>query len=394
MIARLPADSFKQHHNRIPPLFTVAALCFIALCSCNEEHTAKSPDPAPRVADISGSSTDKRTTDIGELSPEESLKNSISSNRKTQEALSEQRYQSLRKLSTSALIASIRSMDLSGNADDRVVLPKYFLALAEKDPNILFSTLKELPGEYYKAAIVDAFPYLAKENPEILRNYVLTKDFTDKKDKWLMLGACRALGRENPENALSFFDVISDENKRGPLGVTLLKHAASEKPDLVVDFLKRDPTSPYFTDLFRDVLYTVLEKDPSSALKLASSFPGVEDTNLSAGIYTSMARKNPKWALEEMFNASSEVREEIFSRYAFDDKSYFSKLFSENPVKTVELLKGIAPSSANSDLFREVTNQLSSLPPGPEKSASVRSFAELIRPADPKTADLWLESLR
>lgn len=387
-VASPPIVSARPHGNR-SALLGAGFLCFaLAINACNQNDTAQSDESGTSMAHQSKSKT------TGERRSHELVKELFLVDRRQGEALAEQRRQSIRELSTSALVTSIRSLNPVDEPNDRAILPKLFLALAEKDPIKLFEMLNDLPGEYYKIAMSESFPYLAKENPEFLQSYVLISDFQGERDRWMMIGACEVLGKENPGKALNFFDEMSDEKKQGHLGTMLLKQAASEEPNLVVDFLSRRRTSPYFTDLFRDVLYTVLVNDPSFALKLASSYPEVQNTHLSAGIYASMARKNPKSALEEMSNASPEVRVEIFTRRNFDNKSYFSKLFSEDPAKTMNLLNGIIPSTANSHLFEEAANRLSSLPTGSVRDSSVRSFAEVIRPVDPETADRWIESLR
>lgn len=355
--------------------------------ACNKSKTVQSENTRTSTIHQSNNET-------GEIKSQESVKKLFLSDQKQREARAKERILLIGELSTSALVTSIRSLNLADDENDRIILPGLFLALAEKDPNRLFEMLNELPGEYYKIALSKAFPYLAKKNSDILQNHVLASDFRDPKERWMMIGACEVLGKENPVKALSFFDMLSDEKRKGPLGTTLLKHAASADPKSVVGFLTQNRTAPYFTGLFRDVLYTVLEDDPGFALELAKSYPEVVNTNLSAGIYASMARKNPKLALGEMSVASPEVREEILTRHNFDNISYFSKLFSEDPTKTIELLNGISQSTANSDLFEEVANRLSSLPAGPKRDSAVRSFAAMIRPSDPETADRWIESLR
>jgi hypothetical protein len=359
----------------------------LAINACNKNEIAQSDESDTSMAHRSKSKT-------GERHSQESVKDLFLPDQRQRETFEDQRFQTIDKLSTSAIVTTIRSLNLLGDGNDRGILPDLFLALAEKDPSKLLEMLNELPGEYYKSAIFQAFPYLARENPEILQYHVLMSDFKDKKDRWLMIAACEVLGENNPGKALSFFNEMTDEKKQGPLGTMLLKRAASKEPELVVNFLDEKRTSPYFTGLFQDVLYTVLENDPSFALKLASSYPEVQNTNLSAGIYTSMARKNPKLALAEMSNASPVVRLDILTRHGFDNNSYFSKLFSEDPAKTIMLLNGIIPSAANSKLFEEAAKRLSSLPAGPVRDSSVRSFAEIIRPADPETADLWIKSIR
>lgn len=380
--------SARRHGNRNVVL-GAGVLCFVlAMNACKKNETGQS--------DVGGTSRVNRiqSETTVERHSQESVEDIFLSERKGVEAFEEQRRQSLSKLSASALVTSIRSLNLLDEPNDRIVLPELFLALAKKDPGGVLEMLNELPGEYYTTAVTDAFPYLARENPELLEDYLLSADFNGKKERWLMIGACEVLGKENPGKALSFFDEMSEEKKQGHLGTMLLTQAASRDPDLVVGFLTGNRQSPYFTGLFRDVLYTILVKDPHLALKLASSYPEVQNTNLSAGIYASMARVNPKLALDEMSYTSPEVRMEILTRRNVDNITYFSKLFSEDPAKTTGLLKGIIPGTANSSLFDEAADQLSNLPAGPVRNSSIRSFAEVIRPTDPETADRWIELLR
>jgi hypothetical protein len=359
----------------------------LAMNACNKEE--------PVQSDESGSSTTRRGESLtGIKDPAPPVKDLFLAEKSQAATLAEQRRQSIKELSTLELVTSIRSLNLLGDGNDRMILPSIFAALAEKDPNEMLIILRELPGEYYKTAVLEAFPYLARQNPEFLQTYVLETDFIGEKDRWWMIAACQALGKENPIEALSFFEQMPDEKRQGHLGTTLLKQAASEAPELVVDFLIENQTAPYFTSLFRDVLYTVLVTDPAFALDLASSYPEVDNTDIRAGIYTSMARQSPKWAIEEMSNASPDVRMEIFTRRNRDNQTYFSMLFSEDPTKTIELLEGIVLNTANSNLFSEAGKRLSGLPAGAVRDSSVRSFAELIRPIDPKAADLWLESIR
>jgi len=328
-----------------------------------------------------------------------SVKDLFLSDQRRWEELAEQRRRSIGELSTSAIVNAIQSLDLVGEKNervinDRIILQDLFLALAERDPSKMLEMAKELPDEYDRIAILKAFPYLAKENPEFLQSYVLTSDFEAGKDRWMMLAACQYLGEGNPGKAVILFDEMSEERKQSNLGTMLLQHAASKESALVVDFLTERRNSPYFIDSFRHVLYTVLVNDPGFAIKLASSYPEVQETNLSAGIYTSMARKDPKWAIKEMAVATPVVRLEILTRPTRDNSTYFSELFSEDPERTIKLLNGIVPSTANSNLFQEAADRLSSLPAGTVRDTSVRSFAEVIRPSDPETADRWIESLR
>jgi len=363
--------------------------------ACRKDEADQSGEPGRSEGRRSDSLEDHPTEGTKEpIHPKLSMKDLLLAEQSQSTDIAEQRREAIRGLSSAQLIQSIRSLDLLNDGTDRMILRSMFLVLAEKDPSRIMEMLDELPGDYYKVALAEAFPYLARENPDFLKDFVKQCDFEGDKNRWLTIGACENLGKENPKAALVFFEEISDNYKKGPLGISLLKQAASEEPTLVVEALASKRTAPYFVDLFRDVLYTVLEKDPAYADELASSYPEVRNDNLSAGIYTSMARKDPKWAIEEMAVATPVVRLEILTRPTRDNSTYFSKLFSEDPERTIKLLNGIVPSTANSNLFQEAADHLSSLPAGPVRDTSVRSFAEVIRPSDPETADRWIESLR
>lgn len=375
-------------------LVTYRALLYAIVLSFVLGMNACNKNEAPQTGERGDSTTRQRDQSTSQEHSERSVKDLFLSGQRHSNAPVEQRRQLIEKLSTSELVTSIRSLNLLSDGNDRMILPSIFATLAEKDPNKMMDMLHELPGEYYKSAILKAFPYLARENPEFLQDYVLENDFTGEKNRWLMIGACEVLGKENPARALRFFDQMSDEKQRSHLGTVLLKQAATKTPELVVTFLTKNETAPYFASLFRDVLYTVLVTDPAFAREMALSYPEVDSTDLSAGIYTSMARQDPRWALEEMSRSSPTVRTEVFTRRSFDNKTYFSKLFSEDPTKTINLMNGIIPTTANLNLFKEAADRLSSLPAGAAKDSSVRSFADLIRATDPEAADRWMESIQ
>jgi hypothetical protein len=369
-------------------LLRAGFLCFaLSVSACDRNETDSSNEDRTSVTN------GKTSRPPGRHSPE-LVKDLFLSEQRQREMLNEKRLDSVRELSASALMATIRSLNPIDERNDRVILPNLFLALAEKDPSRTLELLDEVPDPYYRIGALAVFPYLAEIHPEILQDFVLATDFSAERNRWMMLEACAALGKKNPEKALSFFEEMPNEIKQGHLGTILLKQAASEEPRLVIDFLVNKKQSPYFTGLFRDVLYTILVNDPILALTLASSHPEVQDTHLTAGIYTSIVRKDSKLALERIPDTSPEVREEILTRRGFDNMTYFTRLFSEDPAKTLGLLNGIVPTPANANLFKEAVDQLSSLPAGPVRHSSVRSFAEAIRPVDPVTADRWIESLR
>lgn len=306
----------------------------------------------------------------------------------------EREHRATSQMGVKAIIEAIHSLDLDGKSQDRAILSRLFLALAHEEPGKFFEMLRTLPGGYYKTAIADAFPYLAKSRPEILENYVSnTKDDTDQ-NRWLILGACELLGKYDPCRAVGFFDNMPDSFKSSSAAIGLLKNAASIDPEVVVRHLEQKRNESYFVNSYREVLYTILVNNPEMALDLASSHPDVQDTRLSAGIYSSMARKDPLIALDKITNASPDVRLEVLKRRGIDNHTYFEKLFLFNPVKTIGLFKGIVPSMSSASLYEVAAKRLSNMAPSPEKNESVRLFADAVRTVDPETADLWLNSLK
>lgn len=293
------------------------------------------------------------------VSGEDDVK-SLQANDGSKFGVSSERMQFLIGLDKSRLEGEILSLDLENNRDDRSLLPALFLALAQTEPSRVFDLFDVLPGDYYRMAASEAFPFLAGENPDMLRNFVMRGAFEGDRNRWLTIAACDSLAKADSGIAVALFDDLSPEKKQSPLGVTLLKRAAEDDPDVVVRRLTKHRNAPFFAELFRDVLYTIKIKDPSLAFDLVKSYPEVATPKLIAGIYQAVVEDSPESALAQLPDADPDVLEILLSRRNRDNQDYFSVLYGESPGQALKLLDRLIVSDTNYSLFENAASMISS----------------------------------
>ena len=268
------------------------------------------------------------------------------------------REDELDAMSSDELVAYIKFLGDPATMDQRLLMMKAFEKLAARDGIAALNLAKSLPVETCKRVGWSIFGILAKTNPEIVRSWVLSNDWTDEKDRWLSIVGVVEFARLAPGDAATLLkqcDPARSERLRFPILVEIAKsdfgRAMQTAKELGVDKQK---------DLVAGMLSALGRENPAKAYAECGKLGEPSITEMVVpGILGKWIEKDAATAFGVLAEIEPKLLQMVLAKTDDNGHSYISKLIETDGSLSAGLLARLALTSNNKAIFNQAVTKLS-----------------------------------